>query len=88
MNSKFRDSVYILEEGKNGENNMWEIDWGRGAGKGSPNIFASKNINELLHSPNLYGRKFDIRADCKVVDAVVKNVRPEIIKAEDEEVRT
>lgn len=84
MNSTFKDSMYVPDGRKCGEANMWEIDWKRGDGKGSPHIFTSEDINMLLQSPNLYGRKFDIRVDRKVIDAIVRKIRPEILKAQTE----
>lgn len=78
--SMFKDSIYKPKEGKIGENNMWEIDWKRGDGKGSPHIFTIEDKDMLLQSPNIYGRKFDIRIDREIVDVIVQKIRPEMIK--------
>ncbi len=79
LNSMFKDSVYKPQKGKRGEANMWEIDWKRGDGKGSPHIFTIEDKDMLLQSPNIYGRKFDIRVDREIVDIIIQKIRPELI---------
>lgn len=68
-NSEFKNSVYSA-----GSPLMWEIDWERGDGKGSPHIFTIEDASLLEKSEKLYARKFDIRVDEKIV-RYVENMR-------------
>lgn len=59
MASPYRDHIV--------NNSLRAIDWKRG----TPYTFRQADVEELLSSPNLFGRKFDINIDPNAVDDVV-----------------
>ena len=46
------------------------IDWDRG----DPYIFRQEDVDGLLVSPNLFGRKFDSRVDAQAIDKIVAHL--------------
>lgn len=70
FNSPFRDNLFIKEQGSNQFACARLIDWNRG----NPYIFTSDDFDEIISSPALFARKFDLQKDkeiiCRIKDYV------------------
>lgn len=72
-NSKYRNSLYLLEYNNDYKMCMRYIDWDRG----NPYIFKNADIDDLLESEFLFARKFDCDIDASVICDLVKELKYE-----------
>lgn len=72
VNSPFRDNAYVARgAGRDSfENVMRFIDWDRG----QPYVFGSGDFEELMASPCLFARKFDLTEDAAIVERVYESI--------------
>jgi len=68
MNSEFRGNLYDQSLSDNYLACMRFIDWKRG----TPYVFHLSDYDDLINSPYLYGRKFDLTVDSVIVDKLMK----------------
>ena len=59
MESPYRDTVV--------NSSLRAVDWTRG----TPYVYKSEDVEELLDSENLFGRKFDERVDPSAIEKIV-----------------
>ena len=59
MESPYRETVV--------SNSLRAVDWTRG----TPYVYKSEDVDELLNSSNLFGRKFDENIDCSAIEKIV-----------------
>ena len=71
-NSYYKDSIYINPSGI--EQNLRLIDFQRGNGYGSPHVWTINDINEILNTNNLFGRKFDSEVDAEIVKEILNKI--------------
>ena len=62
MDSPYRETVV--------SNSLRAIDWTRGA----PYVYKSEDVDELLNSENLFGRKFDENIDRSAIEKIVAHL--------------
>lgn len=62
MTSPYRDSIV--------NNSLRAIDWKRG----NPYTYRQEDVEELLHSSNLFARKFDSTIDGTAIDKIVEHL--------------
>ncbi len=74
FNSPFRNNLYSAKYNDSQSACMRHIDWKRG----DPYIFRSSDYEELIHSKNMFARKFDETIDAAIIDKIYNYVkRPE-----------
>ena len=71
-NSYYKDSIYINPSGM--EQNLRLIDFQRGNGYGSPHVWTINDINEIMNTNNLFGRKFDSEIDAEIVKEILNKI--------------
>lgn len=64
--------MYIKPSGI--EQNLRLIDFQRGNGYGSPHVWTINDINEILNTNNLFGRKFDSEIDAEIVEEILNKI--------------
>lgn len=64
-NSDFRSKLYCEEDLKKGSQRF--IDWNRG----SPYVFRKNDFEELMKSPYMFARKFDINTDACITEKII-----------------
>ncbi|MPQ43538.1 beta-1,6-N-acetylglucosaminyltransferase [Clostridium tarantellae] len=69
LNSKFKDKLHSITSENNGSFRC--IDWKRG----NPYVFRSKDFQELVQSPYLFARKFDVNVDKEIVDKIYNYIK-------------
>ena len=72
MNSSYRNRIY-LETPDDYHANMRDIDWNRG----NPYTWREKDYEELMASDYLFARKFDEKADRKIVNKIYTRLKNE-----------
>ena len=66
VNSPFSDQLKEYAFNDDYRSCMRFIDWKRG----KPYVFRMENLHELLNSPYLFARKFDLNIDPEIIDAL------------------
>lgn len=66
--SPFRENAYVYDETKPNsyQNCMRYVDWERG----KPYVFRLEDFDDLISSPYLFARKFDIDVDREIIDRI------------------
>lgn len=63
VNSEFKDNVYMKNQNNNQLAAARLIDWDRG----NPYVFKSSDFDEIINSPAMFARKFDLNVDKDVI---------------------
>lgn len=69
VNSPFREQLTEIAFDDDYMSSLRFVDWKRG----KPYVFRMKDYNELVNSPFLFARKFDLETDANIVDAIYKH---------------
>ena len=56
------------------DGNLRLIDFERGNGQGSPHVFSYEDLQLVKKTENLWGRKFDLQYDSKIIDEVLRQI--------------
>ena len=70
-NSPFMKNVYSRDDAKGPATAMRLIDWKRG----DPYVFRLGDFDELMASPCMFARKFEMREDSAVIGKVLEAIR-------------
>ena len=65
-NSEFKNNLYFPNEDSDYRSCMRHIDWKRG----NPYVFKIDDFDELINSPCMFARKFDINTDRKICEKI------------------
>lgn len=72
-NSNFKNNLYNKNFDNSVISNMRLIDWNRG-NNGNPYIWKSTDLNEIIESPCLFARKFNLNVDNNIINVIKKNI--------------
>lgn len=69
--STFKNNLYMPNCDNNHEACMRLIDWNRG----NPYVWKSADFDEIMASPCMFARKFDLNTDSEIVDKILKEIK-------------
>lgn len=64
-NSEFRNKIYCMDDLKKGSQRY--IDWNRG----KPYVFRENDFEDLINSPYMFARKFDVNTDNEIIEKII-----------------
>ncbi len=70
MDSPYKNNLYISDFEDNYKACMRYIDWKRG----TPYVFRSEDLDEILHADEMFARKFDEKIDKSIVDEIYQKL--------------
>ncbi len=68
--SDFKNNLYMPDCNNNHEACMRLIDWERG----NPYVWRNEDYNQIMESPCLFARKFDINVDREIIEKVIESL--------------
>ena len=71
INSPYKKEVTPVAFDDNYMSCLRYIDWKRG----KPYVFRNENFEELINSPHLFARKFDMNVDGEVIDKLFEYLK-------------
>ena len=69
-NSEFKNNLYMPDCNNNHVACMRLIDWNRG----NPYVWRKEDYDEIMSSPCIFARKFDINTDSEIIDLVLSSL--------------
>lgn len=69
--SSFKENLFMPNCNDNHEACARLIDWKRG----NPYVWTSADFDEIMASPCMFARKFDITTDAKIIDNILENIK-------------
>lgn len=74
-NSEYKQNLYIKDKNNNYLGCMRYIDWKRG----KPYVFRKGDYDNLIHSPYLFARKFDLNVDSDIIEKIYYTLLNKIV---------
>lgn len=78
MDSPYKNNLYIAGFENDYKACMRYIDWKRG----TPYVFRSEDLDEILHVDKMFARKFDEKIDKSIIEELYKKLSVEVEKDE------